>query len=379
MSVDLSRYQRSAMDRAVMRARELEQQGRPAEAAAAWEQAATVADSLAATAASARERERRLQAAAELRQRATQIRSDGQQVPGMESDSEDEFREAAQRLVHRSSVSFEQIAGLGDTIREIRSTFALLNAQAPVGVILPRVRNVMFYGPPGCGKTLLAAAVSNGLDATFFSVKVSDLMSRYYGDSPRLVQALFAEARSRGCSVIFLDEFDALAASRSAGDSSADRRLLVSLLTELDGLNEKNSPSHVVTIAATNRPWDLDEAILSRFGKTILIPLPDVAARRELLQFGLQQRGYPVEIAEDSLLQATDGMSGREISSLCDVMIERMVRDTNPELQQGRNGCQLQVRPVTQDDLQTALRQIRPGTSAAAMELFRHWGGNGRH
>ncbi|MFM7930096.1 MAG: AAA family ATPase, partial [Pirellula sp.] len=153
----------------------------------------------------------------------------------------------------------------------------------------------MFYGFPGTGKTLLAAALCNALEATFYVVKCGDLLSKYYGESPKIVHALFEEARRQPQSIIFIDEFDALAGNRDGMDNSADRRLLVSLLTELDGIQHKGSgarKNHVFTIAATNTPLVLDEAILSRFKRRIHIPLPDQAARKEMLKIHLSDRGY---------------------------------------------------------------------------------------
>lgn len=396
MAVDISRVQRTVLDQAIRQARELQASGRNAEAAAAWEHAARQAEAYAASAPLPAERERRQQVAREILQQATRLRqpaapartarstsspgSSGSEATSSAAEP-DEFREAARRLIHKSSVSFKDIAGLETTKADIQSAFAMAFARAPEGVEVPRIRNLLFYGPAGCGKTLLAAAASNGLDATFFAVKVSDLMSRYYGDSPKLVQALYEEARSHGHAVVFLDEFDALAASRSSDDSSADRRLLVSLLTELDGLTEKGGDSHVITIAATNRPWDLDEAILSRFEKSTCIPLPDAAARQALLQLQLEDRGFTVNIPAEVLLEQTSGLSGREISHLCKLMIEAMMHEANPRLNEVSAGgiqalqqYQLRVMPLQEHHLSSVRNRIQKNTSEETLKLFECWG-----
>jgi katanin p60 ATPase-containing subunit A1 len=389
MAVDMSRVQRSVLDDAIQTAKAVQQRGDKEAAAAAWESAARKADNFASMASTSVERERRNATAIDIRELAQKLRTPSQSTShnnstGDVDTSTDEFRQAARQLIHRSGVRFQDIAGQETTTAEIQSAFALPLAKAPAGVHIPKAGGLLFYGPPGCGKTLLAAAVSNGLDATFFSVKVSDLLSRYYGDSPKLVQALYAEARSHGNSVIFLDECDALAPSRSAGDSSADRRLLVSLLTELDGLTEKDTNSNVITIAATNRPWDLEEAFLSRFQKSVYIPLPDTVARKRIVELHLQEKGYQVQISEAEMLQQTQGLSGREISHLCSIMIQVMIQESNPNLvaiaTKGRAAIEdyeVKVQPIRQSHLEHVRSRIQPRTSAASIELFRRWSEEG--
>ncbi|MBL8814086.1 MAG: ATP-binding protein [Planctomycetaceae bacterium] len=390
MAVDMSRLQRTVLDDAIRRAQIIQQSGAKQAAAEAWDHAARHAENFAALASTEAEKARRRATADELRMLAKkqeqQLRPAAPQstAGGCSAEEADEFREAACRLVHKSGIRFEDIAGLKETTTEIQAAFALSLAKAPAGVDIPQMHSLLFYGPPGCGKTLLAAAVSNGLDATFFSVKVSDLLSRYFGDSPKMVQALYDEARSRGNSVIFLDEFDALATSRSGSDSSADRRLLVSLLTELDGLKEKDGGAQVLTIAATNRPWDLDDAILSRFEKTVYIPLPDAEARRRMLELHLNEKGYRVEISDEELIRQTNGLSGREISHLCKLMIKQMMQEANPNLAalagKGRAAMEsysIRVEPLTLQHLQHARTQIQPRTTPEAIELFRRWANDG--
>jgi SpoVK/Ycf46/Vps4 family AAA+-type ATPase len=155
---------------------------------------------------------------------------------------------------------------------------------------------ILFYGPPGTGKTLMAATVAKNIDATFFDVKVSQMLSKYYGESPKIISALFEVAREEAPSVVFIDEFDSIALSRGADIDEESQRGLSTLLAELDGLGSKTSEKKfVLVIAATNTPDAIDEAIMSKFGKKIEIPLPDFDACREILRIHTEKKGVRLE------------------------------------------------------------------------------------
>ncbi len=292
--------------------------------------------------------------------------------------AEADYSDAVVRLIDRSAITWDDIAGLEETKRAIKIAYGLSVARKPAGVQLGGWRTMLFYGPPGTGKTLLAAATSNGLSATFFSVKVSDLVSKYFGESTRLIAALFAEARARTPSVIFLDEFDALTPPRGSGESGAERRIISTLLAELDGLASKDDDAYVLTIAATNTPWDIDKAMLSRFEKKIHIPLPDDAARRQILELNL--KGHQLKVKVAGLVEQTRGYSGREVARLCKEAISGMIERSNPEMHQivdagpaAIGAYQVQVSPLTADDFRKALQRVRPGTSDVEVARFENW------
>jgi SpoVK/Ycf46/Vps4 family AAA+-type ATPase len=249
-------------------------------------------------------------------------------------------------------------------------------------------RNMLFYGPPGTGKTLLAAATSNALKtsrdrkAVFFNVKVSSVLSKYFGESTKIISELYGMARDTSPAVVFLDEFEALAQSRDDGENTGpERRILSTILAELDGLSEKGrSDIYVLTIAATNRPWDLDAAVLSRFEKKILIPLPDQSTREKILDILLDRRGYQVELPRARLIEMTKGYSGREIERFCKEAANLMVREMN----EGIPGLvdrgfefvrkyQLKVRPLTGRDFEFAASTITAQTSPDDMERYVRW------
>lgn len=394
MNVDLSRSLRSLVDGAMDRARHLQARREWSDAAAAWDQAAWHVLEYSRTAGTDDERKRRVNAAADFRSLAERLRSAetsasaGPLTANLDSggretslDEPDEYATAVNHLIHKSSIRFDEIAGLTSTKRAIQAAFALSLAIPPTGIQLPPVKNILFYGPAGCGKTLLAAAASNGLDATFFNVKVGDLMSKWFGESPRLVQALYRQARGASPGVVFLDEVDALLADRDGSDSGSERRVLVSFLSELDGLREKSGDDYVLTIAATNTPWVLDKAILSRFERKVYIPLPDAPAREQILCRQLEERGFQLECSVQRLAERTDGMSGRELERIAKILIETMISRANPDLadiaMKGRQAIaswQMNVLPISERDIENALELVRPETSPELIEKFRAWG-----
>jgi SpoVK/Ycf46/Vps4 family AAA+-type ATPase len=385
MAVDLSRSLRSLLDGAVERAESLANAGQREAAAKCYEEAAALVERLAEhSPLSDADRKRRQKSAEGYRALAAELRkappAATKVAVGSDAGDDSSLTQAVEALIHRSTISWQHIAGLEETKRSIQTAYALSLAEAPAGVELYPVRNILLYGPPGCGKSLLAAATSNGLDATFFNVKVSSLLSKYFGESSKLITALFDAARRRAPSVVFLDEVDALAGNRDQSDNGAERRMLANLLSELDGVAQKGGDAFVLTMAATNAPWALDPAVLSRFERKVYIPLPDNAAREQILSIELHQRGYQLDLPMSQLVADTAGMSGREIERLGKFLIDRMVADMNPDLPAAALGgreklsqYKVRVRPLNEGDCRAALAQVRSDTSPALLERFRAW------
>jgi SpoVK/Ycf46/Vps4 family AAA+-type ATPase len=209
------------------------------------------------------------------------------------------------------------------------------------------------------------------------------MLSKYFGESSRLVSALYAEATAQAPSVVFLDEFDALTGSREGSDSGAERRVLSTLLSELDGLDDKRRDDgpYVLTIAATNLPWQVDKAVLSRFGaRLIYVPLPDEAARRAILQIHIERKGHTSQAPLNDLVKKTAGYSGREIEAVVGYAVSRMIGRANPDLlkqaSQGREtlaGYMLKVEPIAAADFDAALAAVRPVTDARDIARYDTW------
>jgi SpoVK/Ycf46/Vps4 family AAA+-type ATPase len=408
--VDISGSLRASLERVLTQARSLEAEGRNADAAAKYVAAAGVMVQLADNSQTRADQKRRREKAAQYVRYAERLKTEkrrtapvasqparaaepasadagaGSTASAGSAQSGDYSPEIAAQI-HRSKITWDKIGGLEETKREIKFTYGLALAQKPDSVKIAGWRRMLFYGPPGTGKTLLAAATSNGLGATFFNVKASNLLSKYFGESSRLVTALFDAARSEsdsGFAVIFIDEIESLCMARGEGsDSGAERRMLSTLLSEMDGLADKGEDRFVLTIAATNAPWDLDDAVLSRFQKRIYIPLPDAAARESILS--IQLKGYELEFPIADLVERTAFFSGRDLERLVNQAVSLMVEDLNSAIpkfvDQGRDaieGYRIKVRTLGKSDFDKAFDRIRVDTGRYQKleQRYREFAGN---
>ena len=210
----------------------------------------------------------------------------------------------------------------------------------------------LLYGPPGCGKTLMARAIATECDATFIPVGISDILSMWIGQSEGNLAALFDKARSYRPSVLFFDELDALAYSRSKAQSDHTRSTVNEFLNQLDGMAGDNE--QVLILAATNMPWDVDPAMKrpGRFDRSIFVPPPDAAARAEMFRAKLVD--VPVgELDYQALAKATEYASGADIDGIIDEGKDRALADI---MDGGED------RVLTQEDLLGAARDMEPST-----------------
>uniref|UniRef100_A0A0C9RPW8 TSA: Wollemia nobilis Ref_Wollemi_Transcript_4398_2214 transcribed RNA sequence n=1 Tax=Wollemia nobilis TaxID=56998 RepID=A0A0C9RPW8_9CONI len=189
-------------------------------------------------------------------------------------------------------------------------------------------RAFLLYGPPGTGKSYLAKAVATEAESTFFSISSSDLVSKWMGESEKLVSNLFQMARDSAPSIIFIDEIDSLCGQRGEGnESEASRRIKTELLVQMQGVGHNDEK--VLVLAATNTPYALDQAIRRRFDKRIYIPLPDLKARQHMFKVHLGDT--PNNLTEsdfEDLARKTDGFSGSDVSVCVKDVLFEPVRKT---------------------------------------------------
>jgi len=286
------------------------------------------------------------------------------------------------------TIEWDSIGGLRDLKEELKFHYGLAMAKIPEGMDVEGWRNIMFYGPPGTGKTLMACAIANKLNATFFNVKSSQIVSKWVGDSGKLISTLYRVARKftndGRPSIIFIDEFDALCKSRGAEGQLHHQQMLAAILSEIDGFAQKGRRNLVMTIGATNRPWDLDAAVLSRFERRTLISLPDEAARAEIFRIHLEAKGLPVDhrsLSYDKLATQSERLTGREVARLCKEVTARMLAEMNPDIpalvDEGLKSIQayeIQTRPLRHSDFAPSLENLVADTTIEDVHHYADWG-----
>lgn len=259
-------------------------------------------------------------------------------------------------VTSQSDVTFKDVGGLDHVKKQIHrkiilpfqkpSLFQKFKKKAGGGVLL--------YGPPGCGKTLLARATAGECNARFYNIAISDILDMYIGESERKLHAIFEQARRSGPSVLFFDELEALAGKRQYNADSASAKLVSQFLSEMDGFASDNQG--VLILGATNVPWSIDSAFRrpGRFDRIQFIPPPDRTARKVILNILSAER--PMERGVDlaQLAKLTSGFSGADLSNLvesaCDEAIERTI-ETGKET------------PITHQDLLETLDIVKATTA----------------
>lgn len=263
-----------------------------------------------------------------------------------------------------SSITYEDIGGLGDQVKKVREIielplrhpelFTKLGIDAPKGVLL--------YGPPGTGKTLLAKAVANESDANFTSIQGPEIVSKFVGEAEERLRDIFTKAEENAPSIIFIDELDAIAPKREEVVGEVEKRIVAQLLTLMDGLKGRGK---VVVLGATNRPNALDPALRrpGRFDREIELGVPDKKGRKEILQ--IHTRGMPLEkdVNLDELANITHGYVGADLAALGREAAMKTLRRILPKINLEDEMIPVEILEtlrVTRKDFMDGYKEVQP-------------------
>ncbi|XP_073048392.1 katanin p60 ATPase-containing subunit A1-like [Primulina eburnea] len=281
-------------------------------------------------------------------------------------------------------VRWDDVAGLSEAKRLLEEAVVLplWMPEYFQGIRRPW-KGVLMFGPPGTGKTLLAKAVATECGTTFFNVSSATLASKWRGESERMVRCLFDLARAYAPSTIFIDEIDSLCNARGAsGEHESSRRVKSELLVQVDGVNasstnEDGTRKIVMVLAATNFPWDIDEALRRRLEKRIYIPLPNAESRKELIRINLKTVEVAADVDIDEVARRSEGYSGDDLTNVCrDASLNGMRRKiagkTRDEIK-NMSKDEISNDPVAMCDFLEAIAKVQPSVSSADIEKHEKW------
>jgi SpoVK/Ycf46/Vps4 family AAA+-type ATPase len=276
-------------------------------------------------------------------------------------------------VTEKPNVRWDTVVGLDPAKKAVKEAI-VYPVQRPDLFPLGWPRGILLFGPPGCGKTLLAAAVATEIDATFVSIDAASIMSKWLGEAEQNVAKLFTSVRKSAtegkAAIVFIDELDSMMGKHS-NEVGGEIRVRNQFLKEMDGIVDKGKNLHVYVIGATNKPWDLDWAFIRRFQKRILVPLPDHHTR--LMMFKLYSTN--LQLAQDvdlhELARLSEGFSGSDIR---DVAQSAQLKLIGEFFETGMaNDKKAKPRPLTMDDFRQILEERKPSVSLDMLSMYNRW------
>jgi len=271
-------------------------------------------------------------------------------------------------------VKWHDIVGLGDAKKAVKEAVVYPSLRPDI-FPLGWPKGILLFGPPGCGKTLLSAAVANEIKATFISVDAASIMSKWLGEAERNVARLFNMARrasKESASIIFIDELDSLMGIRRL-EVGGETRVRNQFLKEMDGIIDKKNPIHVYVIGSTNKPWTLDTPFIRRFQKRIYVPPPDYSERLEMFKLYTDFLRISSDVNLDELARLTDGFSGSDIMDIC----QSAQLKVNSELfEAGMASSKSQPREIRMSDFLDMLDRRKPSISRDSLTQYEKWFGD---
>ena len=286
---------------------------------------------------------------------------------GLSRSKSSDQKTSVWKCAGKPNVKFDDIAGLREVKESIQRRVILPRQYAELYKMFRRnvKGGILLYGPPGTGKTMIAKAIATEVDADFYSIRCSDIVGKYYGESENNVKKLFEAARQSQAAVIFFDEFDALASQRN-DDSETTNRLVTELLSQMDGFDDTEKQNDLLFLAATNRPWTLDSAFLRppRLTEKIYVGLPDFEARSFLIKKELAEVPQVADLDLEFLAKNTEGYNAADIVEMCEVIKDQGI---------GRSIEKRNLSPLRQQDLQIALDKVHSSVQEVDIQMLKEW------
>jgi SpoVK/Ycf46/Vps4 family AAA+-type ATPase len=276
-------------------------------------------------------------------------------------------------LTEKPKVNWDEVVGL-DVAKKAVKEAIVYPVQRPDLFPLGWPRGILLFGPPGCGKTLLAAAVATEIDANFYSIDAASIMSKWLGEAEQNVSKLFGSARKSATdgkpAIVFVDELDSLMGAH-ANEVGGEIRVRNQFLKEMDGIVDKGKNLHVYVIGATNKPWDLDWAFIRRFQKRILVPLADHATRLNMFKVYSATLVISSDVDLDELARISEGFSGSDIRDVCQSAQLKLIGEF---FESGKAMDKAATpRPLTMGDFRQILEERKPSVSLDMLTAYNRW------